>query len=124
MKTPQIYLVASYTIKPRNPALTFQKEYIKQDANIQYSESVAIATRLKSRDYTHAQVIIDIGSERVIKCSYQGAERNYQSLIAYYIKHYPSYVNPILERLGRLAEPSVTEITEGAEVSSQAQISP
>jgi hypothetical protein len=124
MKTPQIYLVASYTIKPRNPALTFQKDYINQDANIQYSESVAIATRLKTSDLTDAQVIIDIGAKQVIKCSYQGAERNYESLITYYTKHYPSYVNPILERLGRLTKPSVTEITEGSEVSSEAQLSP
>jgi hypothetical protein len=120
MKTPQIYLVASYTIKPRNPKMTFQKDYVKQDNNIQYSESVAIATRLKSRDYTHAQVIIDIAQERIIKCSHQGSERNYQALMAYYSKHYPSYINPILERLGRLQEPSVISDT----LDSQAQLSP
>lgn len=116
MKQPHIYLIASYVIKPRNPRMTFQKDYVKQEENIQYSESVSIARNLKPRDYAQAQVIIDIVQEKIIKCSYQGAEKSYQSLIAYYGKHYPNYVTPILERLGRI--PKI------AQESGEAQLSP
>jgi hypothetical protein len=106
MKQPKIYLVASYSIRPRRPALTFQKDYIKQDQNIQYSESVAIARKIRDSDLTGAQVILDITSEKIIKCSYQGLERSYQALMEYYQRHYPSYVDPVLEQLGRVREPA------------------
>jgi hypothetical protein len=118
MKQPRIYLIASYSIRPRNPGLTFQKDYIKQDQNIQYSESVAIARKLRDSDLTTAQVILDITSEKVIKCSYQGHERRYESLLEYYQRNYPSYVNPVLEQLGRVSEPAPEAQTQSEAMPS------
>lgn len=113
MKQPHIYLIASYTIRPRIPYMTRHAGYILQDENIQYSESVTIARTLKTRDITQSQVIIDIAQEKIIKCSYQGTERSYQALMEYYLKHYPNYVRPILEKLGRLPVlETITEIQE------------
>ena len=118
MKQPSYFLIANYTIRPRNPGLTFQKGYMKQDENIQYSESVSIARKLRDSDLTQAQVIIDITAERVIKCSYQGQERNYENLLDYYVRHYPSYLNPVLEQLGRITEPSPAAAVQSEGVPS------
>ena len=97
MKAKNLYLVANYFARPRDPSRTREAGYMKNHDNISYDESINITKGLKNRDLD-AKVILDLTNQSVFKNSFNN-NRDFASLLAYYQENYPKYVNPVLALL-------------------------
>ena len=89
-KEKDIFLIARYYKKPRDPKQTAKKGYMKSDTNISYSESVSLSRGLKNKDIT-ANIILNLTQKTVVKCSFE-TNNGWEELASYYAKNYPQYL--------------------------------
>ena len=97
MKKQTIYLVAHYTTKPRDPRKTHIPGYMKDPANHQYDEQVAIQTRLKPND-VNAKIIMNLGNKTVESNKFND-NRDFNELFKYFFKGYHKYITEIMSKL-------------------------
>jgi hypothetical protein len=97
MKKQTIYLVAHYTTKPRDPRKTHIPGYMKDPANHQYDEQVAIQTKLKTND-VNAKIIMNLGEKKVESNKFND-NRDFNELFKYFFKGYHKYVTEIMSKL-------------------------
>jgi hypothetical protein len=73
-----------------------------QKANGQIDEVMAVATRLKPRDYQTANVILDFRTLSVLKCSMSGVNvpRDFARIVEYYHQHYESTITRLFRENG------------------------
>ena len=107
-----IYLLATYYKVPRNPNLTAAKGYMSNPDNYTYNEQVSIATKIKNRDLTDCQVILDMEAQKVVKCSMNPGQ-TFEELYVYFARHYPKYMDIINQHLNpdtaKTEEPAAAE---------------
>jgi hypothetical protein len=97
MKKQTIYLVAHYTTKPRDPRKTHIPGYMKDPANHQYDEQVAIQTRLKPND-VNAKIVMNLGNKTVESNKFND-NRDFNELFKYFFKGYHKYITEIMAKL-------------------------
>ena len=97
MKKQTIYLVAHYTTKPRDPRKTHIPGYMKDPANHQYDEQVAIQTKLKPND-VNAKIVMNLGNKTVESNKFND-NRDFNELFKYFFKGYHKYVTEIMSKL-------------------------
>lgn len=88
-----IYLVAFYSKKPKDPKKSAIPGYINNDENISYAENVTVTRGLKDRDLT-AAIILNLTQKTVHKSRFTDAN-DWEKLAAYYAKGYPQYLKLI-----------------------------
>ena len=73
-----------------------------QKATGQIDEVMAVATRLKPRDYQTANVILDFKTLSVLKCSMSGVNvpRDFNRIVEYYHQHYESTISRLFKENG------------------------
>ena len=98
MNNKDIYLVAYYHIKPKDPKRTKEAGYMTDPANIDYDESINITRGLKTKDELNAKVILNLTSQTVRKNGFND-NTDFPSLLAHYQEGYPKYINPLLAQL-------------------------
>lgn len=98
MKKTNIYLVAQYTIKPRNPKKTHIPGYMKDPGNHQYDERVQITTRLRNQDLYTAKIILNLSDKTVDKNSFNDL-KNFNDLFKYFFKGYHKYITEVMVKL-------------------------
>jgi hypothetical protein len=98
MKKQNIYLVAHYVTRPRDPKKTHIPGYMKDPANHQYDEQVQISTRLRSQDNLMAKVIVNLSTKTVEKNSFNG-NKDFNELFKYFFKGYHKYVTEVMSKL-------------------------
>ena len=98
MKKQNIYLVAHYVTRPRDPKKTHIPGYMKDPANHQYDEQVQISTRLRPQDNTMAKVIVNLSTKTVEKNSFNG-KKDFNELFKYFFKGYHKYVTEVMSKL-------------------------
>jgi hypothetical protein len=98
MKKQNIYLVAHYVTRPRDPKKTYIPGYMKDPANHQYDEQVQISTRLRSQDNLMAKVIVNLSTKTVEKNSFNG-NKDFNELFKYFFKGYHKYVTEVMSKL-------------------------
>lgn len=98
MKKPNIYLVANYLIKPRDPRQTHVPGYMKDPANIRYDEQVQVSTRLRRQDFMTAKVIMNLSDKTVEQNSFNG-NKNFDELFKYFFKGYHKYITEVMAKL-------------------------
>lgn len=113
----KLYLVATYYKVPRNPRITSQKGFSKDDANWAFNESVEIVRTIKRRDQQQANIILNITDSRVEKCNMR-ADANYDELYRYFKNNYPQYFQHI-----EVMQPPV-EVTAEQAVETTAETQP
>lgn len=120
MKTQNIYLVANYVTKPKNPRMTHVPGYMKDPANHQYDEQVAIVTRLKPRDM-QAKVIINLSEKRVERNAFNG-KKEFDELFEYFYQGYDKYIKQVMGDLDpeylKQYESKISKSNEGQEETS------
>ena len=97
MKKQTIYLVAHYTTKPRDPRKTHIPGYMKDPANHQYDEQVAIQIRLKPKD-VNAKIVMNLGEKKVESNKFND-NRDFNELFKYFFKGYHKYITEIMSKL-------------------------
>jgi hypothetical protein len=98
LKPKQIYLVAYYSTKPKDPKRTKEPGYMKNPANYEFDESINITRGLKTRDQVSAKVILNLSEQIVTKNNFND-NHDFPSLLAHYQESYPQYINPLIAQL-------------------------
>ncbi len=98
MKRQSIYLVANYTVKPKNPAKTHIKGYMKDPANVRYDEQVHISTKLRPKDIASAKIIMNL-SNKTVQVNNFNHNKNFNELFKYFFKGYHKYITDIMVQL-------------------------
>jgi hypothetical protein len=98
MKRQSIYLVANYTVKPKNPAKTHIKGYMKDPANVRYDEQVHISTKLRPKDIASAKIIMNL-SNKTVQVNNFSHNKNFNELFKYFFKGYHKYITDIMVQL-------------------------
>ena len=97
MKKQNIYLVAHYVTKPRDPKKTHIPGYMKDPANHQYDEQVAIQTKLKSNDI-NAKIVMNL-STKTVDTNRFNSNKDFDELFKYFFKGYHKYITQIMTQL-------------------------
>ena len=95
MKHKDIYLVAYYSARPKDPKRTKEKGYMTDPANYDYDESINITRGLKTKDELNAKVILNLNEQAVRKNTFND-NKDFPTLLAHYQEGYPKYINPLL----------------------------
>ena len=90
MKDNDLYLIANYTAKPRDPSKTKIAGYMKDPANIIYDESVAFSIGMKNKD-VNASVILNLTKRAIVRNRFQ-PEAGFEDVVKYYCEAYPEYM--------------------------------
>jgi hypothetical protein len=98
MKNKQLFLLAFYARRPRNPRLTYQPGYINNPDNFILDESINITRGLRTRDEINAGVILNLNDKKVIKNKFND-NKDFPSLLAHFQEGYPNYLNPLINQL-------------------------
>ena len=97
MKKQNIYLVAHYVTKPPDPKKTHIPGYMKDPANHQYDEQVAIQTKLKSND-VNAKIVMNL-STKTVDTNRFNSNKDFDELFKYFFKGYHKYITQIMTQL-------------------------
>ena len=98
MKKQNIYLVAQYVTRPRDPRKTHLPGYMKDPANHQYDERVQISSRLRNQDLYTAKIILNLSTKTVDKNSFNDLN-NFNDLFKYFFKGYHKYITEVMVKL-------------------------
>ena len=98
MKKKNIYLVAQYVTRPRDPRKTHIAGYMKDPKNYQYDERVQISTRLRNQDLYTAKIILNLSDRTVDKNSFNEL-KNFNELFKYFFKGYHKYITEVMVKL-------------------------
>lgn len=68
----------------------------------QIDESMAVSNRLRDRDLSMANVILDFRDQSVLKCSMDGrtVPKNWDRIVSYYYQHYAATIERLFEENG------------------------
>lgn len=97
MANRNIYLVANYVARPRNPRQTAQPGYMSNPDNIQYDEQMFIARGYRDR-YLKNSVVLDLTEEKIIKNSFR-SEKTFDDLFAHYHDGFAEYIEQTVNDL-------------------------
>jgi hypothetical protein len=117
-KDNDLYLVASYVAKPRNPNLTKQAGYMKDPANIIYDERVEFCIGLKPRDQVSSKIILNLTQTSVVRNSFN-PQASFDEVVKYFCEAYPEY----MEQVGFTLEKAEDDTTDGTAVPAAEETS-
>ena len=92
-----IYLLATYVARPKNPRQTSRAGYITDPDNIQYDENLEIVRGWRDR-YMKYSVVLDLTNERVIKNSFQTG-KTFEELFTHYHEGFGEYIEQTVNDL-------------------------
>lgn len=98
MKKSNIYLVAHYLIKPRDPRKTHIPGYMKDPDNFRYDEQVQVTARLRKQDLATAKIIINLSDKKVEQNSFNH-NQDFNDLFKYFFKGYHKYITEVMVKL-------------------------
>ena len=97
MSNLNIYLIANYVARPKNPGQTSQPGYMKDPNNIQYDEQVFIARGFRDR-YLQNSIVLDLSEERVIKNSFTPG-KSFNELFSHFHEGFGEYIEQTVNDL-------------------------
>ena len=70
--------------------------------NGQIDESMTVSNRVRDRDLSQANVILDFRDQSVLKCSMDGktVPKNWDRIVSYYYQHYAATIERLFEENG------------------------
>ena len=96
-----IYLLATYVARPKNPRQTSLAGYITDPDNIQYDENLEIVRGWRDR-YIKYSVVLDLTNERVIKNSFL-KEKTFEELFKHYHEGFSEYIKQTVDELNAIS---------------------
>lgn len=98
MKKHNIYLVANYSMRPRNPRMTHVAGYMKNPENIQWDEQVEVSVKLRQKDRNMAKIIINLSTKQV-EANRFNDNRDFNELFKYFFKGYHKYITEVMAKI-------------------------
>ena len=97
MANLNIYLIANYRARPKNPKLTAQLGYMSNPDNIIYDEELSIVRGWRDR-YIKNSVVLDLTNEKIVKNSFQTG-KTFEELFAHYHEGFAEYIEQTVNEL-------------------------
>ena len=97
MRNKNIYIVANYVARPKNPRLTAQPGYMSDPSNIQYDENLSIVRGFRDQ-YLKSHVVLDLTEERVIKNSFTPG-KTFEELFTHFYEGFGEYIEQTVNDL-------------------------
>ena len=98
-----IYLIASYSMVPKNTKMTSAKGYMANKDNVSLNEKMHISRGIKAKDLKEARIILDISTQTVYKNAFATEDmrsKTFMELFEYFYKANPRYIAQALRSLG------------------------
>ena len=92
-----IYLLATYVARPRNPRQTSRAGYITNPDNMQYDENLEIVRGWRDK-YLKYSVVLDLTNEKVIKNSFHN-NKTFEELFTHYYEGFGEYIEQMVTDL-------------------------
>lgn len=92
-----IYLLATYVARPKNPRQTSRAGYITNPDNIQYDENLEIVRGWRDR-YMKYSVVLDLTNEKIIKNSFLKG-KTFEELFKHYHEGFGEYIEQTVNEL-------------------------
>lgn len=102
MANKNIYLLATYVARPKDPRQTSKPGYMKDPENIVYDEQLSITKGLKSKDMKN-HVILDLTEEKIVRNSFK-SDSNFQMMFAHYYNSYANYIDKSVKQLNAISD--------------------
>lgn len=96
-KEKPIFLVAQYSMKPRDHVNTSVKGWMENTDNIRWDEQVAVTRGLKSRDM-NAQVVLDLSNKKIERNTFN-TDKSFDDVFRYFFVNYNQYVTEVMRQL-------------------------
>lgn len=97
MSKNNIYLIAKYIARPKDPKKTSTAGYVTNMDNVQYDEQVYIARGMRTK-YLQNHVVMDLTEEKIIKNSFKSGTK-FKELFAHFYEGYADYINDCVTTL-------------------------
>jgi hypothetical protein len=97
MANRNIYLVAKYTGRPKDPRQTAKAGYMTNPDNIEYEEQVYITRGLRDKD-TQNHVVLNLTEEKIVKNTFNTGV-SFEEILAHYVEGYADYINDSVNAL-------------------------
>lgn len=91
MADRNIYLVARYIQKPKDPRRTAQPGYMSNPDNIDYEEEMFIAQGFKNK-YISSHVVLNLTEQKVVKNTFNSG-KNFEEIFNYFYNTYKEYLD-------------------------------
>jgi hypothetical protein len=92
-----IYLIANYVARPKDPSKTSQAGYMLNPDNIQYDENMSIVRGFRDK-YLKSHVVLDLTTEKIIKNSFHSG-KTFADLFAHYHEGFSEYIEQTVNDL-------------------------
>ncbi len=106
-----IFLIAKYTQRPKNPRMTHVKSYMADPDNMQWDEQVLVASRVRDKDMTQSQVILNLVEGVVVRNSIS-LTKDFPAVFNHFYKEYKKYIHDAVSAINpnlELVVPSAEE---------------
>ncbi len=103
-----IFLIAKYTQRPKNPNMTHLKGYMQDSGNWQWDEQVQVANKVRTKDITDAQVILNLVDGEVVRNGLSN-NRDFPALFKHFYKDYEQYIHDAVKSINPNLELVVPE---------------
>ena len=97
MANLNIYLVANYVARPKDPKRTSEKGYMANPDNIQWDEQMFVARGFRDR-YMQNSVVLDLTEEKIIKNSFR-TEKSFEEIFKHYHDGFAEYIEQTVNDL-------------------------
>jgi hypothetical protein len=99
MKQKKVYIIANYSMHPKDPKKTSIPGYMKDPANVRYDEQVIVSVNLKRKDLETSKIILNI-TDQVIEKNTFNSENSFTELFSYFYKSSPDQISKALRDVG------------------------
>ena len=102
MQDLNIYLVASYVGRPRDPKRTFEKGYVNDPDNMIYDEHIYLCRGLRDRDRKNS-VVLNLTEQKIIKNTFKTGA-TFEEAFTHYYEGYGDYIDDCVNKLNEAFE--------------------
>lgn len=98
-KQKDVFIIAQYYGKPRNPKMTRVPGYMADEDNIIWDERVDVTAGLKQKDLLNSKVVINISQQTVVRDSFKSG-KSFEELFEYFYTAAPQEISNAIRRFG------------------------
>jgi len=98
-----IYLVAQYVAKPKDPSQTAQPGYMANPDNIEWDERMYITRGLRDKD-TQMNVVLNLTEQKIVKNSFNTAA-TFEQVFQHFYEAYGDYIDDSVNTLNEALQP-------------------
>ena len=98
-KQKEIYIVAQYYGKPRDPKMTRVAGYMADENNVIWDERIDVTAGLKQKDLLNSKVVINISTQEVVKDSFRSG-KSFEELFSYFYDASPKEIANAIRQFG------------------------